>query len=1116
MKSYDSAVKSRSRPTNRRYGGIVAVFLTILLSTVGWAQNLNNNGTIVNTGTMRIKGAVSGMPPAIDGVFEYFGANQNVPASTYKNLVLTGSGTKTTVGGNFTVQQNITIAAPVTLKIPAPDLITLGGTLTESGYLEGSIQRSIDLSGGTTTSAFGNIGATISWTGAAPGLTTVIRTSGKAYTGNGNESIRRAYEITSTNTAGLDASFTFAYHVSELNGRDENTLELWRSVDGGVTWRRQGGTVNTLLKTITKANVRAFSLWTASDAAHPLGPLDYEWVAKNLLMTAGNGGIGAINQTIAPFVVTVTDAYNNPISGVTVTFALASAPAGAAGQSLSATSVVTGADGKASTTLTLGNRVGTYTVTASAAGLVGSPVTFTATATSAGAAAIALISGNNQAAPIFTPLPQPFVVRVVDAGGNPVAGVAVSFSLASVPLNATGQGLSATVVTTDASGMAASTLTLGSKVGTYTVTASVAGLSGSPIVFTATATTGAPVSMVLTSGDNQVGVVSTRLTQPFVVQVLDAGGNPVSGMSVQFAIVSTPEGAIGQSLSNTAAVTDANGLASTTLTLGDKVGEYIVRASSNGLVVQMRATATQAPVGAPALITLTSGNNQIAPILTALPQPVVVTVTDASGRGVPGVPVEFSFTSLPTNATGQGFGATVVVTDERGRAQNTVTLGNKVGFYRFMATSANLTGSPVLFEARAVAGAPALLVAVSGSDQRGDPGAALPLPFVVRVLDVGSNPVPGATVHFAITSAPTGATGQRLSVQNAVTDASGEASTTLTLGDALGVYRVTASVDQIPSVVFAAEARVIVGDANNDREVNIADLTTVIDHILGRVTLVGADSIKADVNQDGAINILDVVLMRRYLLAEIASLNGDLGGPMSDAGSLTPNLRMSASVRGQFEATPFGIRFNLTNDVPVKGMQLILKYRSSVPTSQDSVAVLFSRASMMTIPIHAVGQEVRLVAYNLDNITIEPGSGPLFRLPNRYWNESNLESFELIVSTGQGISQAVRGPVEILQKPTVPLAFRLEQNYPNPFNPSTTIEFEVPDSPSGMLPVVIEVYDQVGAKVKTLASGLYEAGRHRVVWNGDGDDGRRVSSGVYYYRLVSQGYQSAKKMILLR
>jgi hypothetical protein len=729
------------------------------------------------------------------------------------------------------------------------------------------------------------------------------------------------------------------------------------------------------------------------------------------------------------------------------------------------------------------------------------------------------VSGNNQSAPILTPLPLPFVVRVVDAGGNPVSGVNVSFSIVSIPLNATGQGISATVVSTDASGIAASTLTVGSKVGTYVVTASVAGLSGSPIVFTATATTGVAASMVMKGGDNQVGEVSTRLTQPFVVQVLDAGGNPVGGTSVQFSILSTPQDATGQSLSNAVATTDANGLAATVLTLGNKVGDYIVRASANGLAgspIQFKATATQAGAGAPVLIALTSGNNQRAPILTALPEPVVVTVTDATGRGVPGVPVEFAFTSLPTNATGQALSSTVVVTDELGRAQNTVRLGNKVGVYRFTATSPNLAGSPVLFEARAVAGAPALLVSVSGNDQRGDLETTLPQPFVVRVLDAGSNPVPETTVQFAITTAPTGATGHRLSVQSAVTNANGEASTTLTLGNALGVYRVTALIEGIPPVIFSAETRVIVGDANNDREVNIADLTSVIDHIIGKITLVGADSIKADVNEDGAINILDVVRMRQYLLAEISSLSTNLTVSGTGAESVKPNFKMSASVRGEFEATPYGIRFSLQNDVPVKGLQLILKYRSSLPTDRDSLAVVFNRASMMTIPIRAAGQEVRLVAYNLDNITIEPGYGPIFRLPNRFWNENTLESIELIVSTGQGMSQAMRGPVELVQRPTVPLAFRLEQNYPNPFNPSTTIEFEVPDSPSGMLPVAIEVYDQVGAKVKTLTVGMYEAGRHRVVWRGDGDDGRRVSSGVYYYRLVSEGYQSAKKMILLR
>jgi hypothetical protein len=64
-----------------------------------------------------------------------------------------------------------------------------------------------------------------------------------------------------------------------------------------------------------------------------------------------------------------------------VAFALGTGPSGATGQSLSATSTTTAANGQASTILTLGNKAGTYTVTPTSGTLSGSPVTFTATAT---------------------------------------------------------------------------------------------------------------------------------------------------------------------------------------------------------------------------------------------------------------------------------------------------------------------------------------------------------------------------------------------------------------------------------------------------------------------------------------------------------------------------------------------------------------------------------------------------------------------------------------------------------------------------------------------------------------------------------------------------------------
>ena len=104
--------------------------------------------------------------------------------------------------------------------------------------------------------------------------------------------------------------------------------------------------------------------------------------AAQIALASGNNQSGSRSAALpSPFVVTVTDATTNPVSGISVTFALGTVPASATGQGLTATSTTTAANGQASTILTLGNTIGAYTVTATSGTLSGSPVTFTATAT---------------------------------------------------------------------------------------------------------------------------------------------------------------------------------------------------------------------------------------------------------------------------------------------------------------------------------------------------------------------------------------------------------------------------------------------------------------------------------------------------------------------------------------------------------------------------------------------------------------------------------------------------------------------------------------------------------------------------------------------------------------
>lgn len=97
----------------------------------------------------------------------------------------------------------------------------------------------------------------------------------------------------------------------------------------------------------------------------------------------------------------------------------------------------------------------------------------------------------------------------------------------------------------------------------------------------------------------------------------------------------------------------------------------------------------------------------------------------------------------------------------------------------------------------------------------------------------------------------------------------------------------------------------------------------------------------------------------------------------------------------------------------------------------------------------------------------------------------------------------------------LPKVFSLSQNSPNPFNPSTTISYEIPES-SGAAKVVVAVYNIRGQKVITLVDELKEAGQYSVNWNGRNENGRRVSSGVYFYRMSAGDFTAVRKMVIVK
>ena len=93
-----------------------------------------------------------------------------------------------------------------------------------------------------------------------------------------------------------------------------------------------------------------------------------------------------------------------------------------------------------------------------------------------------------------------------------------------------------------------------------------------------------------------------------------------------------------------------------------------------------------------------------------------------------------------------------------------------------------------------------------------------------------------------------------------------------------------------------------------------------------------------------------------------------------------------------------------------------------------------------------------------------------------------------------------------------PMAARLS-NHPNPFNPRTTLKFEM--ARAGR--VELGVYDLQGRRVRVLVSDILPAGHHEVMWDGLDNQGRILSSGLYFARAVMpDGVSAARKLTLVR
>ncbi len=298
---------------------------TFNLST--FKLSLNALNPIVNSGTFN----------TTTGAVEYNGSSaQNISTTnvTYNKLRINNNA-GTTLTGTTTVNDTLSVIL---------GSINLNGqvlTISPTGYLTEAQGNTVRGSSGyITTTRNLNAPSALNVGGLGAVLTTVvnlgsteIRRGHTVQNGlNGSTSILRYYDITPTTNTGLNATMVFYFDESELNGKVEAALSLFKSTNTGSTWTVQGGTVNTAANNITLSSIGSFSRWSAG------APNAVASTIKLLLEGFYNTGTGRINMrdTVRAYLRNVTtpfavvDSAKSVIDSVTFngSFLFANAPTG--------------------------------------------------------------------------------------------------------------------------------------------------------------------------------------------------------------------------------------------------------------------------------------------------------------------------------------------------------------------------------------------------------------------------------------------------------------------------------------------------------------------------------------------------------------------------------------------------------------------------------------------------------------------------------------------------------------------------------------------------------------------------------------------------------------------
>ena len=270
-----------------------------------------------------------------------------------------------------------------------------------------------------------------------------------------------------------------------------------------------------------------------------------------------------------------------------------------------------------------------------------------------------------------------------------------------------------------------------------------------------------------------------------------------------------------------------------------------------------------------------------------------------------------------------------------------------------------------------------------------------------------------------------------------------------------------------------------------------------LDFYNGGVDIVCADSIDArgDLNLNGlSYEIADAVMFSNYFVNGLSAFGNHVQGSIAASDVNADGVALSVAdlvylirvVVG--DAPPYPKLAPVSMTVTRDGDAV------SVDGEVGAALLLFSGdiqpvllADQMDMKFSTDGSVTRVLVYSLTRGNVFTGMFIEASAP--------LVSIEMATYEGAPISAKL-----------TPTDFTLSQNYPNPFNPATNIEFSLPVAGNYML----RIFNVSGQEVAAFA-GQAPAGISRVQWNAS-----QMASGMYLYRLETDGFTQTRKMILLK